>query len=499
MSSNHNHNESPALTAIQQAAAVLIEEYVNANPKSAEAFKDAKASGIAGGTNRASIFYNPFPLTFVNASEATAVTADGQQITDFLGNYTAGLFGFSPDPVKLAVIKAMENGHALGGAPNLTEARVAKQFTKRFPSMDMVRFSNTGTEANSYAIHTARAVTGKNTVMMYDGAYHGAWIHGGKAAGPLDTPYEKITVPYGDADLIARAIAKNAVDLAALIIEPVSISPMVYLKKASPPAYLQKLRETCDAAGCALIFDEVMTSRLAPGGAQALLGITPDLTTFGKYYGGGLPFGGFGGKRKWMERHDPAHPKSINSGGTFNQNAICLAAVEAVFENLWSEEQCTNHNAKAERFKRAINELAIKHDAPCRAYGTGSLLTIIWQKQVVTEEHYADNQTKHELNLVAKMCVFKCAELFWFYMLQRHNILAGSPKLNYLTLPTTLKDSDYDHFLKAMAKFFEAHKTELAMLSAETKAGLEKTPEEVELIAMSTTPYDENGQGSVVH
>ena len=174
---------SPALTALKSATEALTSEYKAANPKSEEAFNNAKAS-VAGGTNRASIFYTPFPLTFVDASEATAITADGQRLTDFLGNFTAGLFGFSPNPVKEAVAKAMEAGHALGGAPNLLEAKVAKVFTTRFPSIDLVRFSNTGTEANSYAIHTARAVTGKNKIMMYDGAYHGAWIHGGKWQGP---------------------------------------------------------------------------------------------------------------------------------------------------------------------------------------------------------------------------------------------------------------------------------------------------------------------------
>ena len=107
------HDQS-AFNALRTSATALIDEYVAANPKSAAAFQAAKTAGVAGGTNRASIFHEPFPLTFVNAAEATAVTADGQQLTDFLGNYTAGLFGFSPAPVKTAVIKAMENGHALG-------------------------------------------------------------------------------------------------------------------------------------------------------------------------------------------------------------------------------------------------------------------------------------------------------------------------------------------------------------------------------------------------
>ena len=481
-------SSSPAFTALKAATETAQAEYTNANPKSEEAFINAKASGVAGGTNRASIFYTPFPLTFVNATEATAITADGQHLTDFLGNYTAGLFGFSPTPVKEAVSKAMENGHALGGAPNLLEAKVAKAFTSRFPSIDLVRFSNTGTEANSYAIHTARAVTGRNKIMMYDGAYHGAWIHGGKMAGPLDTPYEKIIVPYGDANLIAQAIRENTSDLAAFIMEPVMVNPMVYLKQVAPTQYLQTIRDACTESGCALIFDEVMTSRLSPGGAQELIGVTPDLTTFGKYYGGGFPFGGFGGTTQWMERHDPLHPETINSGGTFNQNALCMTAVDAVFEHLWTPEQCIAHNSQGDWFRKEINRLAKSLGAPCQACGTGSLITLIWQRRPVVQDPEGD-AVSHRLDLAPQRSVFEASQLFWFHMLQKHNILAGSPKLNYLTLPTALSDEDYKRFLAAMGEFFNTYQGELGLLASETAEGLEPTQEELELSALMTTPY----------
>ena len=326
-------SSSPALTALKKATEALRDQYVKANPKSAEAYENAKISGVAGGTNRASIFYSPFPLTFVNANEATAITADGQHLTDFLGNFTAGLFGFSPTPVKEAVAKAMDNGHALGGAPNLMEARVAKAFTSRYASMDLVRFSNTGTEANSYAIHTARAVSGKNKIMMYDGAYHGAWIHGGKMAGPLDTPYEKIIVPYGDADLICNAIRENADDLAAFIMEPVMVNPMVYLKTVAPAKYLQAIQEACTESNCALIFDEVMTGfRLGLTGAQGHFGITPDMSCFGKVIGGGLPVGAFGGRAEIMDWLAPDGP--VYQAGTLSGNPLAMAAGVAVLEAL---------------------------------------------------------------------------------------------------------------------------------------------------------------------
>ncbi len=458
---NHNVDTSAltgALTAAKQA-------YADANSASATAFANAKSSGIAGGTNRASIFYQPFPLTFIDAHDATAITADGQHVTDFLGNYTAGLFGFSPKPVIDAVTQAMANGHALGGAPNVLEARVARALVERFEAMDMVRFSNTGSEANTYAMNTARAVTGRRKILMYTGAYHGAWIHGGDLA--LDTPYEKILVPYGDAERICNVIYDNAADLAAFIMEPVMVNPQVYLKQVAPRSYLQQIRRACSEAGCALIFDEVMTSRLAPGGAQELVGVAPDFTTFGKYYGGGMPFGGFGGKREWMERHDPAHPNTINSGGTFNQNALSLAAVDAVLSHLWRPEQCRQHNTRGDEFRQQINALMQNLGVPCHAQGTGSLMTLIWQHRPVLQDA-AVGDNKQVLDIAMHKAVSEAAQLFWFYMLKEHDLLAGSPRLNYLTLPVSLQFDDYQRFLGGVQGFADAYPQELQQLTLAT-------------------------------
>jgi glutamate-1-semialdehyde 2,1-aminomutase len=455
-----------AFKIIKDATEILVEEYTKANPKSFAAFEAAKAAGIAGGTNRASVFYKPFPLTFVDAKNATATTADGQEVTDLLGNMTAGLFGFSPAPVKIAVKQAMDHGHALGGGANLYEAKVARHLTERFTSMDLVRFTMTGTEANVYAINTARAVTGKSKILIYDGAYHGAWIHGGSSAGPLDSPYEKITVAYGDGTQIARKILANGSDLAAVLIEPVVIHPKIYIKALAPKAYLQTIRTACDAVGCALIFDEVMTSRLAPGGAQALIGVVPDMTTLGKYIGGGFPMGAFGGSTHWMERHDPLHPQTINSGGTFNQNALSMAAALAVFDHLWHPEQCIQHNMKGDQLRDAINDLANAKGIPCQACGTGSLITVIWQdRQVSTKNNEASSE--HELHIQAQPSAYQMSSLFWFYMLQKQSFLAGSPKVNYLTLPTVLTDTDYERFLKAIEDFFSTYATELELLAQE--------------------------------
>jgi glutamate-1-semialdehyde 2,1-aminomutase len=454
--------DTAALTA---ALASARQTYIKTNPASAAAFESAKRAGIAGGTNRASIFYKPFPLTFVDAEAATAVTADGQSVTDFLGNYTAGLFGFSPQPVIDAVTSAMANGHALGGAANKIEANVARALVNRFKSIDMVRFCNTGSEANTYAMNTARAVTGREKFLMYEGAYHGAWIHGGDLA--LDIPYNKIYAPYGDADQICRLIEENASELAAFIMEPVMVNPQIYLKQLAPSSYLKQIRDTCSRAGCALIFDEVMTSRLAPGGAQELVDVEPDLTTFGKYFGGGMPFGGFGGKREWMNRHDPDHPRSINSGGTFNQNALCLAAVDSVLSDLWTPEQCREHNAMGDNFREEINKLSEFLRVPCQAVGTGSLITLIWQCRSVFQTSATEGH-KQPLDIAKDQAVGESTQLFWFHMLAEHSILAGSPRLNYLTLPVTLKKEDYQRFLAGIEDFAQVYRAELNTLAAAT-------------------------------
>jgi len=165
-----------------------------------------------------------------------------------------------------------------------------------------------------------------------------------------------------------------------------------------------------------------------------------------------------------------------------------MTAVDAVFEHLWTPEQCNTHNAKGDWFREEINKLSKDKNLPCQACGTGSLITLIWQQRPVIHDP-TGTQDAHRLDLAPQRSVFEASQLFWFYMLQEHNILAGSPKLNYLTLPTSLKDSDYDRFLSALADFFSSYKEELALLASETAEGLEPTPEEQELAAMLTTPY----------
>ena len=298
--------EAPVQTAVEALTELLArrqEHYAASYPESRRASERREDSGLPGGTNRPSVFFDPFPLTFASADGAHLTTVDGMELVDLQGNMTAGLFGHS-DVVRRAVVSAapdlfgssmrslkkvlaqadvMEAGWSLGGH-NENEGKVAAEFTSRFPSCELVKFCNTGTEATTYAINTARAVTGRSKVLMYKGAYHGAYIHGTpNDRSPLEIPYEKILVDYDpDPAAITAAIRENAADLACVLIEPVVLSPYAYLKSLAPTSFLAAVRAACTECGVALIFDEVMTSRLAPGGAQELVGVTPDMFTCGK-------------------------------------------------------------------------------------------------------------------------------------------------------------------------------------------------------------------------
>lgn len=447
-----------ATMAMNEALTKLVARYVVANAKSAQQFEERIGSGIPGGNNRASIFFKPFPLTYVKAEGATLTTADGKVLTDLLGNFTAGLFGHSPAPVRQAVEEVLKSGWSLGGH-NQYEKKVAAEFTSRFPSCEQIKFCNTGTEASLYAMNTARAVTGRSKILMYQGGYHGGVIHGND--NPLDSPYEKILVPYSpDPAQIVATIQQHKNELAAVYIEPITLSPHTYLKELAPKKYLAAVRQACTDCDVCLIYDEVMTSRLSIGGAQKLLGVTPDMTTFGKYFAGGMPFGAFGGGTKWMERHSPLHEKTMASGGTFNQNTITMAAAAATFDQLWTPEICDAHNAKGDRLRERINEISKNHGSPVHAYGCGSLVNLVWQARPV----FGPDE---QLDVERSDCVNAAAGVFFFHMLEQ-GFLCGSPGRTFLTLSTALTDADYENFLSALDGFLKEYKPEFSLLVAET-------------------------------
>ncbi len=345
--------------------------YARSNPESERAYSQACES-LPGGNTRTVLYYPPFPLTIARAEGARVWDADGHAYDDFVGEYTAGLYGHSHPVIMEAARSALEGGIVFCG-PNRFERELAEILCERFPSCRRVRFTNSGTEANLMAITAARAFTRRTHVLVFEGGYHGGVLLFTSAGDAVNAPYPFIRAPYNDVDGTLAIIEAHADRLAAVLLEP-----MMGTAGALPAEreFLEALREATARLGIVLVFDEVMTSRLSSGGLQKAHGITPDMTTFGKYVGGGFTFGAFGGRAEIMDLFDPRRPDALPHAGTFNNNVLTMAAGVAGLRHVWTEEAAATLNARGERLREDINRLFAQRGFPARATGAGSMLAI---------------------------------------------------------------------------------------------------------------------------
>jgi glutamate-1-semialdehyde 2,1-aminomutase len=353
---------------LDSAVAEAEQRYVAANPNSAWFNQNAKTV-LPGGNTRTTLHYGPFPLTIRSAAGSQVTDVDGHTYSDFINEHTAGVLGHSNPIIQAALKRAIDDGLTLG-APNIYEHDLAAAITGRFPAMERLRFCNSGTEANLLALATARAVTGKPAVMIFDGAYHGSMLYFSHGPSPLNMPIPFIESGYNDAARAVVDIAVKAKSLAAVLLEPMQGSGGGI---PGEPEFLNALRKACSKHGVLLIFDEVMTSRLSPGGVQALRGVRPDMVTLGKYVGGGVTIGAFGGKAEIMERFDPNRPDALPHGGTFNNNVLAMAAGHAAFTLVLTTEAIHAMNALGDELRARTNALAAKHGLALQMTGIGSI------------------------------------------------------------------------------------------------------------------------------
>ena len=256
---------------LEVALAEATERYVAANPASAARHEEACRS-MPGGNTRTVLFYDPFPLTMAKGEGARLRDLDGHEYRDYLGEYTAGLYGHSNPRILDEVRAALASGVVLG-APNRYEAELADLVCARFPSIDRVRFCNSGTEANLMAIGLARAATGRAKVLVFEGAYHGGVLFFKEGeSGPVNVPFDFVFAPYNDPEAAVAAVEEHADEFAAILVEPMMGSGGCI---EGDREFLGALREAADRHGVLLIFDEVMTSRLGPGGGRESSGSSP--------------------------------------------------------------------------------------------------------------------------------------------------------------------------------------------------------------------------------
>ena len=422
----------PELDAlIADAQAEVRARYVARRPHSA-ALHEVAAEVLPGGNTRTVLFFGPFPFRVRRGWHCMLEDVDGHRYVDFLGEYTAGLYGHSNPVIRTAIERTLADGLSFG-AHNTYEAGLATELCRRFPSLDLVRFTNSGTEANLMAVALARVATGRERIMVFDGGYHGGLLSFGHGGSPLNAPYPMVMGEYNDAEGARELIHQHGDDLAAVLVEPMLGSGGCL---PGDPAFLQALRDATAAQGTLLVFDEVMTSRLSPGGLQARLGITPDLTTLGKYFGGGLSFGAFGGRRDLMARFDPRSPDALGHAGTFNNNVLSMAAGLAGLTQVLTPEAIAELNDRGDRTRDGLNAVFTGAGAPLCATGVGSLVGLHTMPAPVRTPHDADRADD------------RLKEIFFFDLLERGYYIA---RRGFMALSLAIGDAEVDGFLAAVA------------------------------------------------
>lgn len=377
-----------------------LETYLSRTAASRRLHEQARRV-MPGGDTRTSAYWAPYPLFIERGLGCRLWDADGNAYVDFVNNYTSLILGHAHPVVLESVGRELARGTAYA-APLVPQIELASTLVDRVPSVDSVRFCNSGTEATLYALRAARAFTGRERFVKIEGGFHGTHdavevsvAPDPAGAGPADDPRpvpgsaglpkrvvdDAVIVPFNDVPAVDRAFARHPAEIAALIIEPVP-GGLGYIAPA--PGYLAAVREIVHRHGALLIFDEIQTLRLSRGGAQELFGVIPDLTTMGKIVGGGFPVGAFGGRRDIMDQFDPSRPGHIDHPGTFNGNRATMVAGQAVLRIL-DQPQIDRLNAMGERLRAGLFETARAAGLRVQVTGVGSLSSILLSDRPVTD------------------------------------------------------------------------------------------------------------------
>lgn len=359
----------------------LIASYQRRTPGSRALFERARRV-LPGGDTRTGTFHLPFPLFIRDGQGCRVRDADGNEYLDFLNNFTSLIHGHA-HPAVVQALAEQASRSTVHGTANELQVRLAEILCQRVASVERVRFCNSGSEATMFALRAAKAYTGRSKVMKMEGGYHGSHDQVAVAtAPPYDTRAttglspgalsEVLLGRMNDLDYTAGLIRRHAAELAAVIVEPVMGAAGAIPAEAE---FLQGLRRVTEECGTLLVLDEIITFRLGVGGAQERLGLAPDLTTFGKIIGGGLPIGAFGGRADVMATYDPSRPGTIVHSGTYNGNAATMAAGIATLE-LLDRAAIDRLNRLGGGLRERLNAILARHGVQAQVTGLGSLMQL---------------------------------------------------------------------------------------------------------------------------
>lgn len=389
---------------------------------------------------------------FIEKGEGSKIyDVDGNEYIDYVGSWGPHLFGHNPPFIKKSLIDAIEKGTSFG-APTELEIQLAELVRELVPSVEMIRFVNSGTEATMSAIRVARAFTKRDKIIKFEGCYHGHadffLIKAGSGALTFGVPTspgvtqnnakDTLVAEYNKIDSVKDLIQKNKNEIAAIILEPIAGNMGLIPAKES---FLEELRQICDEEKIVLIFDEVMTGfRVAKGGAQEIYNIKPDLTTFGKIIGGGLPVGAYGGKIEIMSMVSPSGP--VYQAGTLSGNPLAMSAGIAALTHIKE-----NHNIyglleeKSAKLEKGLKEILSTFNKSFALNRVGSMMTLFF---VEGEVRYYEDAIKSDTKLFAN----------YFHKMLEKGIYLAPAQFEAFFVSTAHTDEDIEKTLKAAKETF---------------------------------------------
>jgi glutamate-1-semialdehyde 2,1-aminomutase len=335
---------------------------------------------LPGANTRTTTHYDPLPLALDHGDGYRVWDVDGNEYIDLLNNYTAFVHGHAAPQITEAITAVLHRGTGFP-APIALQGSLAERIRARFESIDLLRFTNSGSEAVMMAVRAARAFTGRDEIVVAAGSYHGSWDQvseipeAAQAPAPAPPGVPEVVrslinvVAHNDRDDLRRVMAERGERVAAVLLEPV----LGHVIEPTDRAFLAAARELADRHGALLIFDEVVTARLNEGGLQRAMAINPDLTTLGKIIGGGLPVGAFGGRADVMAAFDPRRADRIEHHGTFNGNPLTMAAGCASLD-LLPQGEIDRINALGDRLAEGARAAAVAAELALEVSSCGSLV-----------------------------------------------------------------------------------------------------------------------------